>query len=287
MVSLRSTDLSRLYFSRLTLKNIFTIQTGAMMTGCGDGMFKPDEQTQDRLDVLVKGKYYGQPNRKRAIVDTDPRQCVWKNAAVDPTVVNGQEVYKAPLLIVPSSMGGVIEYTSDHFDRQLRGNLILSRYTSSMYRVILRPDGLGVIPQSNPALLLGIGEKCLSLTEAPDGTLIDIRYNTFSVFYHKPVERITEDLKVYSVFPRRAHARGGFVLNVYGLNFDSTTSIVIVGEQGGSLGCPLIPTISSTLLKCTMPPWDRGSTVHIYVSKSSTGETYEFLRGFRYINGIS
>jgi IPT/TIG domain len=263
----------------------FETNTGAMMTGCGEGMFKPDEQTQDKVDVLVKGKYYGHPNRIRATVDNDPRQCVWKNPSVDPAIVNGQELYKAPLLIVPSSMGGVMEYTSDYFDRQLRGNLILSRYTSSMYRIILRPDGLGVIPQSDPALLLGIGEKCLSLTEAPDGTIIDIRYNTFSVFYHKPVERITGDLKVYSVFPRRGHAGGGYSLNVYGRNFDGTSSITIVGEQGGTLGCPLVPMNSSTLLKCTMPPWDRGSTVHIFVSKTSTGETYEFLRGFRYTYG--
>jgi hypothetical protein len=257
-----------------------------MMTGCGEGMLKPDEQTQDRLDVLIQGKYYGHPNHKRATVENDPRQCVWKNPAVDPAVENGQELYKAPLLIVPSSMGGVMEYTSDYFDRQLRGNLILARYSSTMYRVILRPDGLGVIPQSDPALLLGIGEKCLSLTEAPDGTLIDIRYNTFSVFYHKPVERSTEDLKVYSVFPRRGHALGGYTLKIFGLNFDNSTSVMIVGEDGGAFGCPLSPMDSSTLLKCTMPPWDRGSTVHVYVYKDSTGETYTFLRGFRYITGI-
>lgn len=259
---------------------------GAMMTGCEDGMFKPDEKTQDKFDVLIRGKYYGHPNRKRAIVDNDSRQCVWKDPSVDPSIVDGQELYKAPLLIMPTPMGGIIEYTADYFDRQLRGNLIAVRYTSNLFRIILRSDGLGVIPQSNPALPLGIGEKGLSITQAPDGTLIDIRYNTFSVFYHKPVEDSTDALKVYSVFPRRGHAVGGYTLNIYGLNFDNTTTVMIVGEEGGALGCPLISMDSFTLLKCTMPPWDRGSTVHVFVSKDNTGETYEFFRGFRYIMGI-
>jgi IPT/TIG domain len=259
---------------------------GAMMTGCEDGMFRPDEKTQDRVDVLLPKKYYGHPNRKRAIVDNDPRQCVWKNPTIDPSVVNGQELYQAPLLMMPSSMGGIIEYAADYFDRQLRGNLIAVKYTSSISRIILRPDGLGVIPQSIPALPLGIGSKGLSLTQAPDGTLVDIRYNTNSVFYHKPVEAISATLKVFAVFPRRGHALGGYVLSVYGQNFDNSTTVTIAGEHGGDVDCPTISMDNSVLLTCSMPPGDRGSTVHVIVSNGSTGKTYEFRRGFRYISGI-
>jgi hypothetical protein len=93
----------------------------------------------------------------------------------------------------------------------------------------LRPDGLGVLPQSNPALPLGIGSKGLSLTQALDGTLVDIRYITNSVFYRKPVKAITATLKVFAVFPRRGHALGGYVLSAYGQNFDNSTTENKVG----------------------------------------------------------
>lgn len=251
-------------------------------------MFIPDAQTQDELNVLIRGEYYGHPNRIRAIVDKDQRQCVWKDPAVDTEVVNGKVVYRKPLLMLPSSAGGLIEYAADHFDRQLRHNLIVVKYTSTISRVILRPDGLGVIPQSNPALALGIGAQGLSLTQAPDGTLIDIRYGISSVFYHKAVETPTSMLKVHAVFPRRGPAVGGYQLSVFGVNLDSAVSVLIVDPQKGGIECPIVSIISSRKLKCTMPPGDGGTTVDIRVTSNPTkGETYQFLRGFRYITGLS
>jgi IPT/TIG domain len=259
---------------------------GKMMTGCDDGMFRPDEQTQDKVDVLIRGKYYGFPNRRRAVVDNDSRQCAWKNPTLDPAIVNGQVLYQLPLVMMPSSMGGITEYTADHFNRQLRGNLIAVKYTSTMLRIILRPDGLGVIPQSNPPLTLGIGAKGLSITQAPDGTLFDIRYATGSVFYHKPVEAGTAKLKVYSVFPRRGHAMGGYLLHIYGQNLDNNSTVTIVGGQGGNVDCPIEAVAPPNRLSCTMPPGDRGTTLNILVRSGSTSETYEFRRGFRYVAGL-
>jgi hypothetical protein len=259
-----------------------------MMSGCDDGMFVPDAKSEDKLNVLIRGQYYGHPNRIRALVDNDQRQCVWKDPLVDPPIVDGKVVYQKPLLMMPSSVGGLMEYTADHFDRQLRYNLIVVKYTSSISRIILRPDGLGVIPQSNPALALGIGAQGLSLTQAPDGTLIDIRYSTGSVFYHRAVEAPTTALKVHAVFPRRGPASGGYLLNVFGVNLDSVVSVVIVDPQKSDVECPIVSLVSQKKLTCTMPPGDRGTTVNIRViSNSAKGETYQFLRGFRYITGLS
>jgi IPT/TIG domain len=248
-------------------------------------MTKDAVQTQDKVNVLLRGNYYGHPNRIRAIVDNDPRQCVWKDPVVDPDVVDGKVTYTKPLVMMPSSIAGIIEYSADHFDRQLRHNLIVVKYTSSMSRIILRSDGLGVIPQSNPPLALGIGTKGLSITQAPDGTLIEIRYSSSSVVYHRAVENVTSTLKVFSAFPRRGPAGGGYLLSVFGQNLDNATNVVIVNPRIGNIDCPIVSIISPKKLTCTMPQGDRGTTVHIQVSSNMM--TYQYLRGFRYINGIS
>lgn len=258
------------------------------MSGCENGMSVPDAQSQDKLNVLIRGQYYGHPNRIRAIADNDQRQCVWKNPLVDPAVVDGKVVYQKPILMMPSSVGGIIEYAADHFDRQLRYNLIVVKHTSSISRIILRPDGLGVIPQSIPALAMGIGTSGLSLTQAPDGTLIDIRYGASAVYYHKAIEADTTTLKVHSVFPRRGPAVGGYLLNVFGVNLDSVVAVVIFDAENNGAECPIVSIISPIKLTCTMPPGDRGTTVNIQVTSNPTkGETYQFLRGFRYITGLS
>lgn len=258
------------------------------MAGCGDGMSVPDAKTEDELNVLIRGEYYGHPNRIRAITDNDQRQCFWKDTTVDSEVVNGKVVYRKPLLTMPSSVGGIMEYAADYFDRQLRYNLIVVKYSSTISRIILRPDGLGVIPQSIPAIALGIGGQGLSLTQAPDGTIIDIRYPVSAVHYHKAIEEPTTVLKVHAVFPRRGPAAGGYLLNVFGVNLDSAITVEIVDPGKGAVECPVVSILSSRKLTCTMPPGDRGTTVNIRVTSTPTkGETYQFLRGFRYITGLS
>ena len=119
------------------------------MTGCGPTQFMPAVETSDKINLLEKGKYYGMPNAKRAAADNDTRQCVWQN----PTGP-GTSSFTAPLIIMPSSTDGIIEYQADHFDGQLRGNLIASKYLDGLYRVILTPDGLGVVSQSVPPIPL-------------------------------------------------------------------------------------------------------------------------------------
>lgn len=93
-----------------------------MKTGCGPTDFIPDVETEDKINLLVKDGYYGHPNPKRAAVDGDPRQCVWRSPYDE-----SDADFTAPLLRVPASTDGIIEWQSDHFDKQLRGNL--SKYT--------------------------------------------------------------------------------------------------------------------------------------------------------------
>ena len=122
---------------------------GDMMTGCQPGESKPDVTEGDKINLLVKGGYYGTPNRIRALATNDTRQCVWRSQ-YEPS----GEGYTAPILNTLSSTDGLIEFHGDHFEKQLRGNLIAAKYQGSLLRIILTPNGRGVIPQSDPAILL-------------------------------------------------------------------------------------------------------------------------------------
>jgi hypothetical protein len=59
----------------------------------------------------------------------------------------------------------------------------------------------------------------LSVTQAPDGSLVDTRYLVNSIFVHKPIENPTEKVVVYGVLPRRGSQVGGYNLSIYGVNF--------------------------------------------------------------------
>ena len=191
------------------------------MAGCGPGEFVPDVGTKDKINLLIKGKFYGHPNAKRAAAQNDTRQCYY-HSANSPS----DSSYTAPLIIVSSSTDGIIEYQADHFDGQLRGNLIVAKYGGGLKRVILTPDGLGVIPESDPALNV-VGDGGLFVTQAPDGSLIEIRYPQNTVFYHKPSEAPITALKVTSVFPRRGGLAGGTKLSVYGVNLSANSAVKV------------------------------------------------------------
>ena len=103
------------------------LKYGGMSTSCTEGI--PDIEQPDKLHLLVRGGYYGHANRKRG--EVDPRQCVW-HSALEATSAN----HTAPLAILTSSSDGIVEFQSDHFGKQMRGNLIVAMFQSksSSYR---------------------------------------------------------------------------------------------------------------------------------------------------------
>ena len=242
------------------------------MKGCGASQFIPGADSEDKINLLQQGKYYGAPNAKRVAVHNDTRQCVWRSA----TEVGNQN-YTAPLVVTPSSSNGIIEYQADHFDGQLRGNLIVSRYKQGLLRVILTTNGLGVIPQSIPPLSL-IGDDGIDVTQAPNGNLIEVRLSSNALYYHKPNEALTAALKVKSVFPRRGGSAGGIALSIYGVNLNAGTGRTVT--VGGN-NCPIVST-TATRIDCTLP--GGSGTVNVVVTSSAGPST--FSGGYRYIAGV-
>jgi hypothetical protein len=146
------------------------------MQSCTEAI--PDVETEDELNLIVRGAYYGHPNRLRG--QTDPRQCVWHSGTEAST-----SEYTAPMAILPASSDGIIEFQSDHFGKQMRGDLLIAKYKGGLYRVILTPDGTAV---AEAPFLFDDGAD-LSIAQGPDGKCMKS-----ACHWHFPAAHSTLDL---------------------------------------------------------------------------------------------
>lgn len=244
---------------------------GDMATGCGEEDRIPDQYDRDELNRLVRGNYYGHANMKRGA--TDPRQCVWRA-----TTVPSGNGYTAPMMRLSSSTNGIIEFDTNHFNGQLRGNLILSKYKDGLFRVILSSDGLTVQPTSNPAISL-TGDDGLALTQAPNGNIVDARYDKSNCHVFTPVEIQSDAVMVIkAVFPRRGSLLGGTTLHIFGINFSGSPTVTVGGED-----CLNVDVSSSTRMKCILPAGTLGAK-DVVVTIGETSDS--FTNGYRYITGV-
>ena len=246
---------------------------GDMATGCKPGEYIPDKYGDDELNLIVKGGYYGHPNHKRA--EEDQRQCVWR-ASDDPNT----NAYTPPLMSLRSSTNSVIEYDANYFNGEMRQNLVVSKYEDELYRIILAPDGNSVIPSSIPAIEIG-GNSGLAVAQAPNGNLIDVRYDASSLFVYKPVEPTSAQLMVYSVFPRRGGVAGASTMSIYGANFGGSAIKVLIGT---SICSNPIRSSDNTIIRCTLPP---SMTVGLkdVVVETNPGVTKTLSLAYKYIRG--
>jgi IPT/TIG domain/Glucose / Sorbosone dehydrogenase len=248
---------------------------GEMMTGCGPDDFISDAQESDELILIEKGKYYGHPNAYRG--KTDPRQCKWRSN-MEPSDAE----YTSSIVNIPSAMGGVTEFDGNHFNGQLRHNLITCKYTDGLFRIVLTPDGREVVPESDPILSLQ-GDSGLDITQAPNGVLIQTRLPTEDLTLFVPIEVDNGELEVKSVFPRRGGEAGGNKLDIYGTHFDlggvdNTTLSVMLGGSA----C-LVTSMTPTKIVCIIPGGEKG-TVNLTVTNGNYSSS--FNRAYRYITGI-
>lgn len=243
---------------------------GDVSMGC-NGESVSDIDDLDRLILVERDNYYGHANRKRG--STDPRQCVWRS-----TKEPSGDGYTASLLAMEPASGGLMEYRTNHFGGQLRGNLIQSKYNGALHRIILADDGKSVIPESTPALPL-VGDKSLALAQAASGEIIEIRYEDADVFFHRAIEPDTQAMEVTGVFPYRGTQDGGTTLHVYGKNLKNGGAAPTVTVGGKN--CP-VDVVLAFRLACTLPPGS--GTVDVLVQVGP--ETSIFVAGYRYIQGF-
>jgi Glucose / Sorbosone dehydrogenase/IPT/TIG domain len=225
---------------------------GDKSTECS--MQSGDPEEEDKVNVVLKGHYYGHPNRLRAQLYNDTRQCKWRSRSEQ-----SDSQYTAPIALVDDSMNGIVEWQTAHFSNQLRGQLFVTQFGSNgkAYSVKLAADGLSSIQ------LQDRGTGGLDVTQGPDGTLFLVNHGSGKVIYKKPYEPVRGGLRVLSCFPRRGPLAGGTRFRVYGQELDiGGVPQVKVGGQN----CTGLIVISSSKIECTLPSASAAGKASVFVA---------------------
>lgn len=174
----------------------------------------------------------------------------------------------------------MIEFQSNHFGGQLRGDIILSKYKDGLRRVILNDSGTGVHSSMQGEVIKLQGDEGLDVTQAPNGVLVDARFDVDACYFYEPIEPFTTVMEIKAVFPRRGSFMGGSKISIYGVNFDNTADPLV---SVGGKPCNGAVLQSSSKIQCVLPPNLPGSTVDVIVAIGTKQDT--FAKGYRYIKG--
>ncbi len=106
------------------------------------------------------------------------------------------------LLTFTSSTNGLTEYTASNFNGALKGNLLAAGYNGSIYRIILTPDGAGVLNakssnqvNAEPAFASGFGATPLDVIAQGDndvfpGTVWAATYGANAITIFEPSDMV-------------------------------------------------------------------------------------------------
>jgi len=241
---------------------------GKQSVSCTEDGESPHEP--DKLNLVLRGHFYGHANRKRGQIDS--RQCKWRS--VNET---SDDEYTGPIAILPASSNGLCEFETEHFAGQLRGNLIIGRWKGELYNVVLSRDGLSTEKATSDYPPILIEEGALDIVQGPDGTLFTAKHSGNLIKFYKPDEATSMGLKVKSVFPRRGPQSGGSTLTIYGDNlYTSGFPSVTVG---GNV-CEVHSPTGDAKITCTLPAGT--GTADIKVTAGLQSDV--FKGGYRYVS---
>ncbi len=157
---------------------------------------------KDKLGKVINGTYCGHPNRNSG--HTYPKQCSF--IGVNAPASKG---YMPPIATVESSTNGVLEYTANNFGGQLKGNLILSKYTTDqspgkVFRV--KRNAEGNVDAYRETLVEASG---LSIEMSPYGDVLMPRVYKKQILVLRPLSGMNKKQTVRSVMPPRGSFNGG------------------------------------------------------------------------------
>lgn len=249
---------------------------GEMSTTCStNGQLPGNGSLADKLGKVIRGKYFGHPNRNRG--RTDAKQCAF--VSLDTRRSTG---YQPPIATFESSTNGVLEYTANTFGGQMRGDLLLSKYTTDQspgktFRVTL--NAAGDIAGAPATLWDGSG---LTIAMSPFGDVLMPRVYKKQILALRPVSLGTKAQTFRSVMPPRGSHRGGNVVLVTGLNIGAEPVALFNGEK-----CTGVSDVSTTSFKCKVPRGKPGVRAVIVIeSDGGTTEASEDGSGvdYKYMN---
>lgn len=243
------------------------VNFGLTSTSCTSSA--PDAESDDKLLRLLRGQYYGHPNRNRA--RDDPKQCAYK-APWEPTA----EGYVEPMGMMTSSTNGIIDYRANTFQGAIRGNLFMSKVSFGENGLLWRAE----LSENGEWLAAGpyqfLDRSGLSLIMGLWGELVMPQLKKYTVVVYQPFEEPAATVQVLNVFPSRGPRAGGNVIIVTGLYLDRPNLLVNVGTRP----CTDFYDVDFNSLKCTVPPGDGKVQVTVTQGEYSStgyGHDYEYL----------
>lgn len=214
---------------------------GPSSTSCTtDG---PDPESEDKLVRLLRGQYYGHPNRNRG--RSDSRQCKyippWESSA---------DGYVQPIGMMESSTNGIIEFRANVFQGALKGNLFMSKVSfgeqGKVWRAELSDNGewLSAGPYQFQE------RSGVSLVQGLYGELVMPQLKKYYVLVYQPQEIAPRSVQLINVYPTRGPKRGGNILMLTGHHLNKPEIVVMVGDNP----CINYFYVDYQHLKCTAPP---------------------------------
>ncbi len=231
----------------------------------------PDPEAPNELNFVEQGMYYGHPNRNRG--RKDARQAVYRG----PFQASIPGVYQAPAAIFNPAANGLVEYRSNTFNGQMRGDLVVvERQNGNTYRVKMSPDGR-TVTQTNDF----VDMNCLTLVQGPGGVIIGTSFSGNKLVIAKPNDQNVTSLQVYDIHPWRAPATGGHPFVIGGKNFGDigNTSVTIGGIPAQ------ITSVSPTRIKGIIPANNFAPDELLTVSVTKGGSTVQLPDAFLYLGG--
>lgn len=192
----------------------------------------PDPWFSDTLVLVQKGSYFGYPNRARGLRG-DERQCVYYSPEDE-----ANKGFTPPLAVFEASTNGIVEYTANCFEGQMKGDLLISKYAvqgkGKLFRVQL--DATKKAIKGTPEDFRDFSG--LSITMNPYGALIMPRVQQPNIAVLSPDEEGSEgkEPKFTAVSPHRGPRKGG-------------NWVIITGERLGKKPKIMFGSKTCTLLK--------------------------------------
>jgi len=195
-------------------------------------------QDTDEINLVEYSRYYGHPNRNRG--RTDPQQNVYYGTE-GPAVPDG---HTPALSTIKSSSNGLVEYRSNSFGGQMRGDLLAQQWGNYARRIQLGNNGRSVTKVSE---LIPTG--ALDVQVGPGGAILAVDYLGSQVKVFAPDDQSLQGLTVLDVFPWRAPATGGAAFVLGGSAFGDLleTTVTIGGIEA------VLTSVSPTRIEGIVP----------------------------------
>lgn len=226
-----------------------------------------DPNEGDELLRIEEDHYYGHPNRNRG--RCDDRQNVYH----DLNGVSVQGVFDQALTELTPSTDGIMEYRSEAFNGDMRGDIIVQKWNGPTRRIQLSADGRTVL--ANDAL--NVTADSLDITMGPGGTIYGTNYSDNKISVLMPPA--ATGLNAYDITPWRAPKTGGhpFVIAGSGFGTLANTSVTIGGVPA------TLTSVSATRIRGTTPAYPNApdAMVDVVVTVGSTSRTIP--AAFRYL----